>query len=125
MGKKKNILIVDDEKDIGNLLKDFLEGEGFDVTLACDGKKAAILLEEIKFDLMIIDMLLPGEHGIDLILNMKNKFMKPVIVMSGVYSRKEILSILKDYNVKYFFKKPFDLAEILKCVKQLFYEESL
>lgn len=125
MGKRKKILIIDDEKDIGVPLKEFLEGEGYAVMLAGTGKKAEELLEEEKFDLMIIDMLLPGEHGIDVIKNLKNKFLNPVIVMSGIYNRKEILSSLEDYNIKQFLKKPFGLGEILESVRSALNEESI
>ena len=93
--------------------------------LAGTGKKAKELLEEEKFDLMIIDMLLPGEHGIDVIKNLKNKFLNPVIVISGIYNRKEILSSLEDYNIKEFLKKPFGLGEILESIRSAFNEESI
>lgn len=125
MGKRKKILIVDDEKEVRLLLKNFLEGEGFDVKLAGDGERAVEMLEKERFDLMIIDMLLPGEHGIDVVKNINNKFLNPVIVMSGIYEKNDILSSLKDYNIKQFFKKPFDLGEILESVRSAFNEESI
>ena len=109
---KKEILIVEDESDIRSLLKKFLEGKGYSITLAGDGRSAAEILKANSFDLLIIDALLPGEHGMDLI-NMKgNNFITPIILVSGIYDENEIVEMMKDPNVKYFAKKPFDLTDL-------------
>lgn len=109
---KKEILIVEDEIDIRTLLKKFLEGKGFHITVAGDGSSAAEILKSKNFDLLIIDALLPGEHGMDLI-NMKgNNFITPIILVSGIYDENEILDMMKDPNIKYFAKKPFDLNDL-------------
>ena len=116
MKTHKEILIVEDEGDIGSLLKKFLEGNGFSVTLAEDGRPAVGFLKERHFDLLIIDMLLPGEHGMDLV-NMKgDNFITPIILISGVYNEADVLLRTKDSSVKFFIKKPFDLDDLLRKV---------
>jgi len=116
MTKGKKILIVEDEGDIGTLLERFLEENGFSITLAEDGRTAAELLKKKDFDLLIVDLLLPGEHGMDLIKMKGHNFTTPIIIVSGVYDEAELFNKAKDSNIKYFIKKPFDLTDLLEKV---------
>ena len=116
MTKKNEILIIEDEADIGTLLKEFLEKHNFNITLAEEGKVAVELLKRKNFDLLIVDMLLPGEHGLDIIKMKGHNFITPIIIVSGIYDENEVLHRMKDSNVKYFIKKPFDLKDLLEKV---------
>ena len=116
MTKKNEILIIEDEGDIGTLLKEFLEKHNFNITLAEEGKVAVELLKRKNFDLLIVDMLLPGEHGLDIIKMKGDNFITPIIIVSGIYDENEVLHRMKDSNVKYFIKKPFDLKDLLEKV---------
>ena len=115
--KTKEILIVEDEHDISALLKEFFEENGFGVTLANDGRTAIELLGRIEFDLLIIDMLLPGEHGLDIIKMKGGHHLTPVIIISGIYTEQDILDLKKNPNIKYFVKKPFDMKDLLEKVE--------
>lgn len=116
MTKEKEILVIEDERDIGFLIKEFLEDNGFIITLAEEGRVAVELLKRKNFDLLIVDMLLPGEHGMDIIKMKGDNFITPIIIVSGIYDEKDIFTMLQDSNVKYFIKKPFDLKNLLKKV---------
>ncbi len=116
---KKEILIVEDEYDIRTLLKKFLEGKGYVITVAEDGRSAAEILRNKSFDILIIDALLPGEHGMDLIKMKGHNFITPIILVSGVYDENEIFDMMKDPNVKYFAKKPFDLNDLHSKIKSI------
>ncbi len=116
MTKKNEILIIEDEGDIGTLLKEFFEKYNFNITLAEEGKVAVELLKKKNFDLLIVDMLLPGEHGLDIIKMKGHNFITPIIIVSGIYDENEVLHRMKDSNVKYFIKKPFDLNDLLEKV---------
>ena len=116
MTKKNEILIIEDEGDIGTLLKEFFEKYNFNITLAEEGKVAVELLKKKNFDLLIVDMLLPGEHGLDIIKMKGDNFITPIIIVSGIYDENEVLHRMKDSNVKYFIKKPFDLKDLLEKV---------
>ncbi|UCH95605.1 MAG: response regulator [Candidatus Aminicenantes bacterium] len=115
----RNILVVDDEKEIRDLLKDFLEGNHFHVTLAADGLKALELIEENIPGIAIIDLLLPGEHGINLIKTIKEKYFIPIIIISSIYRREEIKPVMDEYFVEDFFEKPIDLKELLKKINTI------
>ncbi|MCK4888450.1 MAG: response regulator [Candidatus Aminicenantes bacterium] len=116
MTKKNDILIIEDEVDIGILLKEFLENNNFNITLAEEGKVAVELLKRKHFDLLIVDMLLPGEHGLDIINMKRHNSITPVIIVSGIYDENDVLHRMKDSNVKFFLKKPFDLNDLLEKV---------
>ncbi len=116
MTKKNEILIIEDEGDISTLLKEFLEKHNFNITLAEEGKVAVELLKRKNFDLLIVDMLLPGEHGLDIIKMKGHNFITPIIIVSGIYDENEVLHRMKDSNVKYFIKKPFNLNDLLEKV---------
>jgi two-component system OmpR family response regulator len=119
MEAKNTILIVDDEEEIRLLLREFLEKNGFAVLAAADGQQALQLAEEHRPDLVITDLLLPKEHGIDVIQAIKDRFFLPIIAISGIYKRDEIKDKVGDVFIDDFFAKPLDLAGILASVRAL------
>ncbi len=122
MEKKNLILVVDDEEEIRLLLKEFLERNGFAVMEAADGQQALKLAEENVPDLVITDLLLPKEHGIDVMQNIKDRFFLPIIAISGIYSENEIKDRLGDIYIDGFFAKPLDLDSVLACIRSILNE---
>jgi DNA-binding NtrC family response regulator len=117
--KIRNILVVDDEENIREFLKEFLEEHNFNVTLAEDGQKALELIEENFPDLMISDLLLPGEHGITLIKTVKEKYFIPTIIISSIYDRDEIEDFMEEYSVETFLEKPLNLDLLLEKINSI------
>jgi DNA-binding response OmpR family regulator len=119
METKNTILVVDDEVEIRLLLRDFLEKHGFNVLDAADGHQALKLADEHRPDLVITDLLLPKEHGVDVIQAIKDRFFLPVIAISGIYKKDEIRDKVGDVFIDDFFEKPLDLAVMLASVRAL------
>jgi DNA-binding response OmpR family regulator len=119
MAKKNLILIVEDEEEIRQLLREFLEKNGYDVMTAADGQMALKLAEENVPDLVITDLLLPKEHGVDVMQHMKDRFFLPVIAISGIYKKSEVMNKLGDIYVDGFFEKPLNLEEVLACIRSI------
>lgn len=119
MQNKRNILVIDDEPDVRDLLKDFLEDHGYTVKLVEDGAAAVKYMDKNVPDLVITDLLLPGEHGIDLIKIIKDKFFIPVIVMSGIYKAKEVSHVIHEDFVKAFFEKPLHLDKVVEKIEEI------
>ena len=115
----RNILVVDDEENIREFLKEFLEENNFNVTLAEDGLKALELIEENLPGLMIADLLLPGEHGLSLIKTVKEKYFIPTIIISSIYDRDEIEDFMEEYFVEAFFEKPLNLDLLLEKINSI------
>jgi DNA-binding response OmpR family regulator len=120
MSKKNLILIVDDDQAICLLLREFLEEKGFEVVVAHDGLKAIELVEKHVPDLVITDLLLPKEHGIDVIHEIKDRFFMPVIAISGIYQKDEIREKINDVYLDGFYEKPLNLNELLIGIQAIF-----
>ena len=106
-----HILIVEDDEAISNLLYQDLSDEGYDCMCALDGRQAADLLEQNTwFDLVLLDIMLPGADGYD-VMEYIRPFKVPVIFISAKHEVKDRVKGLKlgadDYLIK-----PFDVAEL-------------
>jgi DNA-binding response OmpR family regulator len=119
MEEKNTILIVDDEKEIRLLLQEFLEKNGYTVLAAEDGQQALQLAGEHLPDLVITDLLLPKEHGIEVMQAIKDRYLLPIIAISGIYKQEEIKTRIGDVFIEGFFEKPLDLEAILACVRSI------
>ena len=116
---KKNVMVIEDDLEVLEMLKDFLEVKGFNVTVESDGLKALELIPKILPDIIVMDLLLPGEHGINLIRTVKEKYFIPIIAISGIYKKDEVEDIIEDYFVEDFMKKPLTLEELSKKINKI------
>ncbi len=110
----KNILIADDEVDIVKILTTFLTAKGFAVTTAKNGKEAEVIINTKKIDLLITDLIMPEQEGIETIrkIKKKNKSLK-VIAMSGGYNGSDgLLESAKLLGANDIIEKPFLLDKI-------------
>jgi len=119
MASKQTILIVDDEIEIRQMLQEFLERNGYAVLAAEDGQQALQLAGERRPDLVITDLLLPKEHGIEVMQAIKDQFFLPIIAMSGVYRKDEVAGQVGDVFIDGYFEKPLDLEGVLACVRAI------
>ena len=117
--KNKKILIIDDESSIREMLEDFLKSKGCLTISAQDGVEALSLIEKELPHLIICDLLLPREHGVDIVRNIKNRFFIPVIIISGVYKEKELKESMEQLLVEDFFSKPIALEEIYEKICEI------
>ena len=116
MGDKKNILIVDDDMHIGNMLEETLRLEGYDVSRAYSGTEALMVLNNLRPDLILLDLMLPGLTGEELLPLIKGI---PVIIVSAKLDMTNKVKLLLDGAADY-VTKPFDMEELLaRIVVQL------
>ena len=116
MGDKKNILIVDDDMHIGNMLEEILRLEGYDVSRAYSGTEALMVLNNLRPDLILLDLMLPGLTGEELLPLIKGI---PVIIVSAKLDMTNKVKLLLDGAADY-VTKPFDMEELLaRIVVQL------
>lgn len=115
-----NILIIDDEREVGNFLFYLLTSKGFNVSLGYNGKDFQHLVQQKNYDLAMIDVKLPDVNGIDLLkqLKLENPSCK-VIVMTGYSTVKTAVEAIK-FGANDYIEKPFDnIDEIEKLVEHL------
>ena len=108
----KTIAVVDDDVYIGNLLEELLTGEGYRVLRAYSGTEAALLLEKETADLVLLDLMLPGLSGEELLPRLQGT---PVIVLSAKAASSDKVRLLTGGAADY-VTKPFDSAELLARV---------
>lgn len=114
---KSYILVVDDEQDIREFLKDLLEDQGYEIALAEDGHKAMDSIKNRIPDLILLDLLMPEETGTGLFrrIHDKKEYKNiPVIVISGMAGRG--VAVSKTVPV---FDKPIDEQGLLKTILEI------
>lgn len=116
----ETILIIDDDVAIGNLEQEVLEREGYLVQRAYSGTEALLLLKEKKPDLILLDLMLPGMSGEDILPQIQGI---PVIVVSAKTAVEDKVELLLDGAVDY-LTKPFDTKELLARIKVRLREKS-
>lgn len=104
----KTIAIIDDDITIGNMLEEVLRREGYATLRAYSGTEALFLLKEKKPDLILLDLMLPGLSGEELLPRIKET---PVIVVSAKADTTDKVKLLLDGAVDY-ITKPFDNKEL-------------
>lgn len=114
------ILVIDDDVNVRELLRQVLEGEKHAVWEAADGRHAMRLVEESQFDLIITDILMPERDGIEVIrqVSQRNPHAK-IIALSGggAYLGLDVLNTAKDFGAVEAIAKPFDVNTLLHLVK--------
>ena len=105
----KTIAVIDDDIYIGNMLEELLRGNGYDVLRAYSGTEALLLLTQNKPDLVLLDLMLPGLSGEEVLPKIKDI---PVIILSAKVDVQDKVSLLLGGAADY-MTKPFDTAELL------------
>ena len=115
MGKEK-ILIVDDEKDIRNLIEIYLKSEGYETLKAKDGEEALYLLKGNDVDLVILDVMMPKLNGIETCIKIREENELPIIMLSA--KSEDIDKILGlNMGADDYLSKPFNTLELIARVK--------
>lgn len=109
----KNILIIDDDIHIGNMIQEMLRKKGYAVSRAYSGTEALLVLSQSKPDLILLDLMLPGLNGEDILPQIKGI---PVIVISAKVDVRDKVALLLGGAVDY-VTKPFHLEELAARVE--------
>jgi DNA-binding response OmpR family regulator len=118
---KSTILVVDDETYILNILDFSLDSEGFQVVTAADGEQALFRADELKPDLIILDVMMPKLDGFEVCRAIKAKGETkhiPVILLSARDSEKDKRKG-KDAGCDRYITKPFSPNRLIQCVQEL------
>jgi DNA-binding response OmpR family regulator len=113
------ILVIEDEQLLADSLKTLLEGKGFQVEVAYDGETGAEYAELGIYDLLILDVMMPGLNGYQVARHVRStRCSTPILMLtakSGLEDRIEGLNAGADY----YLTKPFDTRELLACINAL------
>ncbi len=111
-----HILVVDDHSEIRDLLKRFLEQHGMRVSCARDGKEMKRLLDEREFDLLVLDLMMPGEDGLTLCRELRAKSRLPIIMLTAMGEETDRIIGL-EMGADDYLSKPFNPRELLARIK--------
>ena len=120
---KLHILVVDDDDRIRGLLKDYLSNNDYIVSTAENASQAKMKLEYIKFDIIILDVMMPGQDGYDLTKELKKKIKVPIILLTA---KGEVENRIKglELGADDYIGKPFEPKELLLRIKNIIKNEN-
>ena len=115
---KIHILVVDDDNRIRELIKEYLNEHHFIVSTAIDAHSAKIKMEQLKFDLIILDVMMPGQSGFDLTKEIKKNNNIPIILLTA---KGEVENRIKglELGADDYLAKPFEPKELLLRIKNI------
>jgi len=116
--EKKHILVVDDDDRIRELIKEYLDNNNFYTTTAKDAEDAKNKIKLIKFDLIILDIMMPGQNGLDLTKEIKYSSDQPIILLTAMGESSDRISGLETGADDY-LPKPFEPKELLLRIKNI------
>jgi two-component system OmpR family response regulator len=115
---REHLLIVDDDKEIRNLLTDYLEQADYRVSAVGDGKAMRRVLEANRIDLVILDLMLPGENGLTLCRELRSKTNLPVLMLTARGDEVDRIIGL-EMGADDYLAKPFNPRELLARIKSV------
>jgi len=117
---KKNILIIEDDEFFRELISKKLISSGFKITEAIDGKTGLLRVKESKPDLILLDILLPGIDGFEVLSTLKEDsgtLSIPVIILSNLSSKEDVDKGLKLGASDFLIKSQVDSEEVITKIK--------
>ena len=116
--KKNHILIVDDDNRIRDLLKDFLYENGYIVSTAENAVEAKEKLKYLNFQMLILDVMMPGQNGYELTKEIKKQIKVPIILLTA---KGEVENRIKglELGADDYIGKPFEPKELLLRIKNI------
>ena len=115
---RSHILVVDDDQRLLELLKKFLEESGFRVTGASDTKQANAYMNGIHFDLLVIDIMMPGKTGIEWLVELRENTTIPVIFLTALGETEDRIDGLSAGADDY-LPKPFEPRELILRITRI------
>ena len=115
---KTHILVVDDDNRIRELLKEYLNENNYIISTAFDAEDAKIKITQFKFDLIVLDVMMPGQNGYELTKEIKKNKKIPIILLTA---KGEVENRIKglELGADDYIGKPFDPKELLLRIKNI------
>lgn len=113
--ERRYILVVEDDKDIGMIEEAYLQAAGFSTKIVTDGEEAVSVLEKESFNLVLLDLMLPGKNGYDICRAVRDKLDIPILMVTA---RTESVDKIRGLGLGAddYISKPFDPAELVARV---------
>jgi len=116
----KTILVVDDEPDVRQTVKNILENHGYKVLMANNGQECLKKLEGVKPDLILLDIMMPGKPVSEIVKQIENIKIAYMSVVGLAEARSQ--GLCQQENIADFFQKPFDANDLISRVNLILNE---
>ena len=118
MGNNTHILVVDDDNRIRDLLREYLQESNYIVSTSENAENAKIKLSQFKFDIIVLDVMMPGQNGYELTKELKKKINTPIILLTA---KSEVENRIKglELGADDYISKPFEPKELLLRIKNI------
>lgn len=116
----QTILVVDDDADCRSVVNTVLANSGYKVIEACDGYEALKTLETMHPDLIVLDIMMPGLSGYDVVIHMKQRPETqniPIVMLTAKGEYEDVISGYNEYSVDYYISKPFTSKQLISGIK--------
>ena len=113
-----HLLVVDDDERLRQLLHRYLTSNGYRVTAAQDAADARSLMKSIAFDLLVLDVMMPGESGFELTKSVRTTSQVPILILTAKGEAEDRIAGL-EYGADDYLPKPFDLSILLARLQGL------
>jgi len=113
-----HLLVIDDDERLRDLLQRYLSTNGFRVSVAADAQAARALMKSMAFDLLIVDVMMPGETGLDFTRAMRTQLPTPVLMLTARGDTEDRIAGL-EHGADDYLAKPFEPRELLLRVSAL------
>jgi len=120
MSEKPLILVVDDDYDARTVVRTILSSAGYRSEEAASGEEALEKLKSINPELVVLDIMMPGMSGYDVVVHMKQKPETqdiPIIMLTAKGDPDDMLKGYNEYSVDYYIPKPFTTKQLLSGIK--------
>jgi two-component system, OmpR family, phosphate regulon response regulator OmpR len=113
-----HLLVVDDDARLRDLLRRYLSDSGFRVTGAGDAREARVQLASFAFDLIVLDVMMPGESGLDLTRSLRSESPVPVLLLTAMAEPEDRVNGLEQ-GADDFLAKPFEPRELVLRIRNI------
>jgi DNA-binding response OmpR family regulator len=115
----KRILVIEDDREMRSLLKDFIEDEGYEVDSVEDGSEAFRKLARETFDLMITDIRMPGLSGLEILPGLKKLLPQAPIIVITAFGSEEVYRRVLERGANAYLEKPIHLEELRILIQKM------
>lgn len=124
--KNIRVLMIDDNINLINMIKEYFKGSNISVELeAYDGLEGIKLIEEKKdcYDVIILDLIMPKKDGLYVLEEMRQRNINKNVIVSTSYDASDVIRKVSEYGVNYFILKPFELEDLAKRINETMQKE--
>jgi len=117
-GDMAHILVVDDDKRLRELLRKYLTDQGFRVSVAADAADARAKIDGLEFDLLVLDLMMPGESGLDLAQALRRRGTVPILMLTAMAEPQDRIAGL-ERGADDYLTKPFEPRELVLRIRTI------